>query len=163
MERADLIITGISPWGAHTRFPFKKSGEYRVTMNYQPVNSATLKPQWPVHSRDGLFYTLIQGNHRVFFQGDAAHGYWAVKTKYKDLPKTAFIAPNGQWLNLRMPQGMTGSPRNYCKVIESHGSGPMLRFRWGRIIALPTRLTSSDNRWSMWSHRGYPDHPASCR
>lgn len=45
------------------------------------VNSATLKPQWRVHNRDGVFYTMIQGDHSVYFQEYASHGYWLVKTR----------------------------------------------------------------------------------
>lgn len=116
MELADLIEMGIAEWGAHTRFPPKKSGDLRVAQDYRPVNSVTIKPQWPVHSRDGVFYTLIQGDHSVFFQGDAAHGYWGVMCNKADWKKAAFIAPDGQWLNKRMAMGLAGSAHTYCAL-----------------------------------------------
>ncbi|KAI1193264.1 hypothetical protein F5X97DRAFT_314816 [Nemania serpens] len=72
LEQAQLMIQGISPFGAHSRCPLKSNGDLRVVFDFRPVNSGTIKPQWPVHSRDGVFYTLIQGDHRIFFQGDAS-------------------------------------------------------------------------------------------
>ena len=116
LERMGWIVPGISPWAAYTRFPPKSNGDLRVVMNYQPINKFTMKPQWPVHHKAGVFQTVATGNHRVFFQSDAAHGFWAVKTAQDSILTTSFITPNAQYLSLRMPQGMTGSPHTYCAL-----------------------------------------------
>ncbi|KAI1771657.1 hypothetical protein F4818DRAFT_428574 [Hypoxylon cercidicola] len=76
----------------NTQFPLKKTGDRRVVMNFKPVNSVTVKLQWPTHNRQMIFHTLIQGNHGVFFQGDAAHGYWAIPTRFEHQGRAAFIA-----------------------------------------------------------------------
>ncbi|RYC63902.1 hypothetical protein CHU98_g2314 [Xylaria longipes] len=95
MEAAGLLVRGISPYGAHSRFPHKSSGELRV------------------------------GDHVVFFQGDAANGFWSVPMNPRDQDKTAVLTPEGQWLNVRMAQGLTGSPHTYCALGDiGFGSWP---------------------------------------
>ncbi|KAM7196286.1 hypothetical protein V8F20_007126 [Naviculisporaceae sp. PSN 640] len=88
---------GISAWAAYTRFPVKKDGGLRVTMDYRPVNGVSIKPQWPVHSQPGLFRCIATGDHKIFFQGYAAHGYLAVKMAPGHEQYAAFIAPNAQY------------------------------------------------------------------
>lgn len=134
MEAAGFIVPGMSEWGAYTRYPPKKNGDHRFVCNYMPVNSCTVKPQWPTHSRDKVFDTLLQGDHDVFFQGDAANGYWGVGVTPGDEYKTAFISPNMQYFMLRMPQGMTGSGHTYCAL------GDMAFGEW----PVPDRRGSSD-------------------
>lgn len=114
LEKADLVIPGIAEWAAHTRWPVKKDGNLRMVANYQPVNSATIKPQWPTHSREGVFNTIVQGDFKVMSCCDAAHGFWAVEIEAEDRHKASFITPNGQWIPLRMTQGLTGSPHTYA-------------------------------------------------
>lgn len=138
MERVGLIYPGLDKWGAYSQFPLKKNGDRRIVQNYRPVNFATIKPQWPVHNRDGVFNTLSQGEHKIFSQSDASHGYWSVGTRRIDQPKTSFIGPNGQWFNTRMPQGMAGSAHTYCALSDlGFGEWPLFDEAGTQGPALP--------------------------
>lgn len=55
MEAAGFLVPGISEWGAYSQYPLKKNGDHRFVCNYIPINSCTVKPQWPVHARDKFF------------------------------------------------------------------------------------------------------------
>ncbi|KAF2966539.1 hypothetical protein GQX73_g7005 [Xylaria multiplex] len=115
MEEADIITKGSSAWAAYTRFPYKKNRELRVVHDYRPINSATLKPQWPMHNRDEDFDVLIQGGHSVFFKADASNGYWAIPVRAQDQWKTAVVTPHGMYLYKRMAQGLCGAPHTYSQ------------------------------------------------
>lgn len=54
--------------------PFKNNGNLRVIQDYRPVNSVTVKPQWSVYFKNGVFCSLIQGEY-VFFHSNAAHKF----------------------------------------------------------------------------------------
>ncbi|KAI2638686.1 hypothetical protein GGS26DRAFT_542573 [Hypomontagnella submonticulosa] len=53
-DNTQLSSKTSSTWEAYTQCPHKKNGDKRIVMSYKPINSATIKPQWPVHSREGL-------------------------------------------------------------------------------------------------------------
>ena len=63
-----------------------------------------------------VFHTLIQGDYGVFFQRDATYGLWGMAIRQEDQLKSASIAPSGQWLNIWIAQGVTGSPLTYCAL-----------------------------------------------
>ena len=120
LEDAGIIVRRSSPWGARTKFPPKKKGSklMRVVHNFMPVNSWTIKSAYPMHHLEEVTTTLIRPNMRVFFCSDAANGYWAITTKKEDQNKTGFLTPNGQWVYIRMGQGLKGAPHTYAQFTD---------------------------------------------
>ena len=41
----------------------------------RPINSATLKPQWPMYRRDGDIHVILQAEYDVYGIADPANGY----------------------------------------------------------------------------------------
>lgn len=166
MEAAEFCGPGVSEWAAHTRYPPKKNGSRRFVCNYIPVNSWTRKPQWPTHSRDKAFDTLLQADHDVWYQGDAANGYFGVKVKEGHEYKTAFITPNMQYFMYRMPQGMTGSGHTYCALGDlAFGEWPVPPDSSGTVAdgpALPG-LIGHHPQWRAAFDVYVDDHNASAR
>ncbi len=117
MEEAGIIIRASSDWGCRSRFPPKKkdSEELRVVYNYIPLNSQTIKPQYPMHHIEEVIDTIIRPKHRCYFITDASNGYWAVRMKPGDEYKTGFVTPHGQYAYLRMSQGLIGAPHIYSQ------------------------------------------------
>lgn len=120
MEDAGIIVRRSSPWGARTKFPPKKKGSelMRVVHNFMPVNHWTIKSGYPMHHLEEVINILLRPKYRVYFYSDAANGYWAIKTKLEDQNKTGFLAPNGQWVYLRMGQGLKGAPFTYAQFTD---------------------------------------------
>lgn len=118
MEEAGIVVRGTSSWGARTKFPPKKNGTFRVVHNFIPINRATEKPTYPMHTIDEVMEILMIDNHKVFMQADAANGYWAVPIRKEDIYKSAIIAPDGQWLFRRMGQGLKGSSHTYTQFTD---------------------------------------------
>ena len=68
-----------------------------------------------MHSLEEVVNTLIRLGFGVFFSSDAANSYWAIPMRRRDIPKTGFIGPNGQWVYQRMGQGLKGAPFTYSQ------------------------------------------------
>lgn len=120
LEDAGIIVRRSSPWGHRTKFPPKKKDSplLRVVHNFIPVNSFTIKSGYPMHHLEEVINTLIKPHFIVFFSSDASNGYWAIPMKWSDINKTGFIAPNGQWVYLRMGQGLKGGPHTYAQFSD---------------------------------------------
>lgn len=117
MEEAGIIMRAASDWGARTQFPPKKKGSdaLRVVHNFIPVNKYTIKPQYPMHRIDEVIDTLIKPRYRAFFSTDASNGYWAIPIKAGDEYKAGFVTPHGQYIYLRMGQGLKGACATYSQ------------------------------------------------
>ncbi len=104
IEEAGIITRASSDWRCRSQFLPKKKGseELHVVHNYIPLNSQTIKPQYPMHRIEKVIDTIIRPNHRCYFITDASHGYWAVRMKSGDEYKTGFVTPHGQYAYLRM-------------------------------------------------------------
>ena len=59
---------------------------------------------------------LLQSGLSMYFQADAANGYWAVPLVPEHAYKTAFDTPMGQYNYLRMGQGLAGAPQMYTRL-----------------------------------------------
>ena len=120
LEDAGIITRRSSPWGARTKFPPKKKGSelLRVVHNFIPLNRFTIKSAYPMHRLEEVLNILIRPQYKVHFSTDAANGYWAIPMKYSDINKTGIITPSGQWVYLRMGQGLKGGPHTYAQFSD---------------------------------------------
>src|SRR5437762_9342352 len=120
MEEAGIIIRGTSEWGARTKFPPKKKGsdQFRVVHNFIPINKVTIKPQYPTHRIDEVLETVIRPGYTCFFITDASNGYWAIPIRPGDEYKAGFVTPHGQYLYLRMGQGLKGGAHTYAQFTD---------------------------------------------
>lgn len=71
-----------------------------------------------MHHLEEVIATLIKPKYPVFFSADVSNGYWALPMKKEDINKTGFITPNGQWVYLRMGQGLKGAPHTYAQFTD---------------------------------------------
>ena len=120
LEDAGIIARRSSPWGARTKFPPKKKGSelLRVVHHFIPINRWTIKSAYPMHRLEEVVVILVKPGRNVFFKSDAANGYWAIPMKQGDENKTGFIAPNGQWVYLRIGQELKGGPFTYAQFSD---------------------------------------------
>lgn len=139
MEDAGIIVRQNSPWVARAKFPPKKKGseDLRVVHNFVPLNKYTIKSSYPVHRLEKVLDTIIKPGYNCYFSSDAANGYWAILMKQGDVNKTGFMTPNGQWVYLRMRQGLEGTaPTNSqfsdldCGPLSGTSNGKVKRSNW---------------------------------
>ena len=106
-----FIQPSISPWGASVLFVRKKDGTLRLCIDYRQLNRVTIKNRYPLPRIDDLFA-------RVFSKIDLRSGYYQLKIKSDDVPKTAFRTRYGHYEFLVMPFGLTNAPTAFMGLMN---------------------------------------------
>ena len=91
---------------------------------YVPINAATVSNSYPMRRMELVLNSLKQPRLVVYFQADAANGYWAVPLAQEHAYKTAFGTHRGQYHYLRMGQGLSGAPQTYTRLKDTM-AGPI--------------------------------------
>ncbi|XP_027171567.1 uncharacterized protein LOC113771150 [Coffea eugenioides] len=117
----DLLEKGFvkesdSPWGAPVLFVKKKDGSLRLCIDYRGLNEATIKNKYPLSLIDSLFDQL-QGSV-VFSKLDLRQGYYLLKIRKEDIPKTAFSTRYGHFEFAVMPFGLTNAPAAFMDLMQ---------------------------------------------
>ncbi|WVZ58466.1 hypothetical protein U9M48_008741, partial [Paspalum notatum var. saurae] len=95
-----FICPSSSPWGCPALFVEKKDqGGKRLCVDYRPLNAVTL-------------------GARVFSKIDLRSGYYQIKIREEDIPKTAFSTRYGLYEYLVMSFGLTNAPAFFMYMMN---------------------------------------------
>ena len=83
-----FIRPSVSPWGAPVLFVKKKDGTLRMCIDYWQVNKEIVKNKYPLSRIENLFDQLKGAG--VFSKIDLRSGYYQLRVKDVDVPKTTF-------------------------------------------------------------------------
>ena len=105
----ELIKPCHSPYSAPAMLVPQKNGKLRLVIDYRKLNEETIKSSWPKPLIEDIFDTL-QGS-AGFTTMEMSWGIYQLPMEPKSQNDTAFSTPFGSFKWLRMPMGLTGSPK----------------------------------------------------
>ena len=117
----DMMKTGvIRESSSHYTSPVvvvnKKDNTNRVCVDYQRLNKLTVFHPEHMPTAEHLFQKL--NGEKYFTRIDLSKGYWQISTPVEDIPKTAFVTPDGSYEFLKMPFGMINSAATLTRAMK---------------------------------------------
>ncbi|XP_065622758.1 uncharacterized protein LOC112030837 [Quercus suber] len=114
-ESGAIKETYFPEWLANTVVVKKKSGKWRVCVDFTDLNRACPKDPFPVPKIDQLV-DATYGHPRMSFL-DAFQGYHQIALAAEDQEKTAFISPEANYHYTVMPFGLKNAGATYQRMM----------------------------------------------
>jgi hypothetical protein len=111
-----FITESSSSWGAPVLFVEKKDKSQRLVMDYHSLNEVTIKNNYPLPRINDLFDQLEGAS--VFSKIHLRSGYFQLKIREHDIPKTAFVTRYGSYEYTVMPFGLTNAPSYFMNMMN---------------------------------------------
>ena len=94
----------------------KKDGSLRMCIDYRSLNEVTIKNKYPLLRVDDLLDQLK--DVKYFSKIDLRSGYYQLKIRLSDIPKTTFMTRYGQYEFIVMPFGLTNALAYFINLIN---------------------------------------------
>ncbi|KFM72496.1 Retrovirus-related Pol polyprotein from transposon 17.6, partial [Stegodyphus mimosarum] len=110
-----IVTETRSPYASPVILVKKKTGEYRLVVDYRRLNSQTIKDKFPLPKIDDLLEQLHECS--LFTTLDLAHGYLQIPLTESAKLKTAFVTPDESGQFERMIFGLTNAPSEFQRLM----------------------------------------------
>lgn len=94
----------------------KKTGDYRLCIDYRALNKKTVRENYPMPLIDDQL-DLLAGNE-FYTTLDLASGYYQIPIRESDKHKTGFVTPEGHFEFNRMPFGLANAPSTFQRIMN---------------------------------------------
>ena len=111
-----FIRPSVSPWGASVLLVKKKDGTLRMCIDYRKINKVIIKNKYPLPRIEYLFDQLRGAS--VFSKIELQSGYYQLRVKEVDVPKTAFRIRYGHYEFIVMPFGLTNASAAFLDLMN---------------------------------------------
>jgi len=119
-----MIQESSSPFASPALLVKKKTGDWRLCVDYRRLNAYTVKNKFPLPIIEELFEELHGANW--FTTLDLRSGFHQILVHPEDQFKTAFLTHHGYFEYKVMPYGLTGAPATF-QFVMNHILAPLLR------------------------------------
>lgn len=116
MLQDGVIRPSASPYVSEIVLVAKKTGGWRMCLDYRPLNIATILDQYPLPRLAELIRAV--GLSKYFVALDLRSGYWQILMEPSSIPYTAFRTPTGLYEFLVMPFGLTNAPATFQRAMN---------------------------------------------
>jgi len=110
------IRRSFSPWAFPLLLVDKKDGSKRMCVDYREMNAVTIKNKHPLPRIEDLF-DLLRGA-RIFSKIDLRSGYFQLRIRPEDIPKTAFTCKYGLYEYTIMSFGLTNASAFFMHLMN---------------------------------------------
>ena len=115
--RQGIIRPSQSPYASQVVIVQKKSGEIRLYVDYQKLNSIMVRDTFPLPRIDEAVVAVHSSNW--FSSFDLVQGYLQLAMEESDIKKTAFRAGStGLYEFTHMPFGLSNAGSSFCCLME---------------------------------------------
>lgn len=116
LKDADIIEDSDSPFASPCLLVRKKTGDYRLCVDYRALNRMTVKDHYPLPRIDDQLDLLH--NKKYFTSLDLRSGYYQIPVEKTSRGKTTFVTPDGAYSFKRMSFGLCNAPSFFQRVMN---------------------------------------------
>ena len=111
-----MIQASVSPFASPVLLVKKKTGDWRLCVDYRRLNALTVKDKFPLPVIDEFMDELA--GSKWFISLDMRSGFHQIRMKEANQYKTAFQTHHGHFEYKVMPYGVTGGPATFQRVMN---------------------------------------------
>lgn len=116
-----IIEESSSPWASAYLLIRKKTGDYRLCIDFRKLNSLTKKFVYPLPHIEDCIDTLAGKTY--FSLIDFSSGFWQVLLDEESRELTAFKTEDGLFHFRRMPFGLANAPSSFQRMVNAMFAG----------------------------------------
>lgn len=117
LEESGIVQQSSSEYASPILLVKKKTGDYRLCIDFRTLNKRTVKEHYPLPRIDDQIDDLA-GN-KFYTTLDLASGYYQIPMSVTSRHLTAFVTPDGHFEFTRMPFGLVNAPSTFQKTINN--------------------------------------------
>lgn len=117
LEESGIVQQSSSDYASPILLVKKKTGDYRLCVDFRTLNKRTVKEHYPLPRIDDQLDSLA-GN-KFYTTLDLASGYYQIPMSENSKRLTAFVTPDGHFEFTRMPFGLVNAPSTFQKTINN--------------------------------------------
>ena len=112
-----LIEASCSPWSSPVILIPKKNKTWRLCIDYRKLNNVTIKDAYSLPLIDEILFSMGR-RVKVFTTIDLFSGFHQIPMNKKDIPKTSFTTPYGNYQFKVMPFGLCNAPGTFQREMN---------------------------------------------